>query len=850
MGRPMRSTRHALILLAGAAAAALMAAPARAIPVPSASPPQVAGGGAPTITPGSNSLTVGINAARTIIDWQSFNIGSGESVTFNFGQSSWIALNRVASGTININGALNALRGTQTGGNIWLYSPQGVVFGSGASVNVGGLLATSAAPDPTDFLNPSNLDFHFTGSGSGGPVTIGGGAHLNGIGYLAFVAPQVTSGSGANIQAGDVGTVDYSAVDSYEIKFIPSGQDLTFFTFIVPSVSAGTSVGASALDLRGTTTGANVYLMALARSTVTGALINAPGLLVGQSSFANYGQVTITTGRSIVNGQVGISDESQQVTGVTTGSATIGQINAGGNVNIWLTGTGSLGDLNATSIRAGQQLSIGAHDVKISGAAGLSAGDALVNSQTMLIEASGAVSASAVTAVGNLFIGRNAAQTGRDTSQPTITLGPTSSQSQIRVFGATIDARSFTAPQITLATTGTTNVNTITATGDSTATQASLAVEAPLFLINQINATTDADIRIADMRLGGGITARNLTIEGLNGLFRLGGTANPGLTDAELQKITLTGSLNLYAGTTSPGFNHATPVDDDFTVLDFTLDPTKIPQLHIFADNDHQVLVTGAIKVLASGGGLRIGDSGENSPWAPGKIVVTGTIGEAKGDALAGFTDVKAFDTLEFYAKHDVLIGSQRFVDLVKDATIPQIDIAHGLPVGVAAQGDEIGKLFLVAGSLTAVAGDRIVQQNTGTLTAQSGFYLTGQKVKATDPLLTIGKAQLADLFGALQTGDTVLTSGSSATFSTRISRLAGDASLGTIRINGCQLLLGCTLSNPATQFRIESFHPAAPHGSIDPPVLTAPPPVSDDAREAEAVITGTGNEEIWRRDK
>ncbi|MBS0331156.1 MAG: hypothetical protein JSS35_00175, partial [Proteobacteria bacterium] len=418
------------------------------------------------------------------------------------------------------------------------------------------------------------------------------------------------------------------------------------------------------------------------------------------------------------------------------------------------------------------------------------------------------VTSPAIAAVGDIFIGCSAAQTGRGTSLPDLTIGPTSSQGNVRIFANTITARSSAAPTMTLASAGTMSINTLTASGPSTATAPSLYLETPLLEIQTIAAATDVDLRVADMVLGTAITAQNLTIEGLNGLFRLGGTQNPGLTDAELQKITLTGNLNLYAGTNSSDFTQPAPVHGDFTVLDFTVDPTKIPHINIYADNDHKVLVQSAVKVTADGGALTNGDSTANSQWAPGSIVITGSIGEAKGDAVAGFTDIKAFDTISLFAKNDVLIGSQRFVDLVVDAPAAQIDISHGLPTGVAPQGDEIGKLSLVSGSLTAVAGGRILQQNTGVFPNEAGFFLTGQNVKATDPLLTVGKAQLADLFGALQAADGVVTSGSSATFSTRIARLSDDTSLGAIRINGCQLLVGCALPTPATEFRIESFRP------------------------------------------
>ena len=138
-------------LACGAAAAALLAVPAQALPVPGQGPAQVAGGGQPTVSSSGPQMTVNINAARTIIDWSSFNVGASEGVTFNFGQRAWIVLNRTNS-AISIDGQLRAIH-TPTnavGGNVWFYSPQGVAFGPGARVDVGAMLATSAAPSTAD----------------------------------------------------------------------------------------------------------------------------------------------------------------------------------------------------------------------------------------------------------------------------------------------------------------------------------------------------------------------------------------------------------------------------------------------------------------------------------------------------------------------------------------------------------------------------------------------------------------------------------------------------------------------------------------------------------------------------
>ena len=98
-------------------------------------------------------MRVDLNAPRTIIDWQNFNLAGGERADFLFDQRNWIVLNRVTGSAISINGTvfggqqanLNSPPAATPGGNVWFYSPQGVAFGANARVDVGGMLATSAA---------------------------------------------------------------------------------------------------------------------------------------------------------------------------------------------------------------------------------------------------------------------------------------------------------------------------------------------------------------------------------------------------------------------------------------------------------------------------------------------------------------------------------------------------------------------------------------------------------------------------------------------------------------------------------------------------------------------------------
>lgn len=935
-----------LRLAAGAALCALaLATPAAALPTAIGS--VVNNGGAqPVVVSNDDDLvTVDLNAQRTIIDWSNFDLADHETVRFAFDQRNWIVLNRVTGQSINIDGTIQAIHATNVnvggpvGGNVWFYSPQGVVFGPSTRVDVGGLLATSAAVDQAAFLNIANLNMPFTGSGSGGPVTIAAGALFNSPGgHLAFVAPQVSSAAGSAVNAGNLGTAAYGAVDSYEIQFIPIGNnDLAFFTFLVPGVAAGTP-HATPLNLAGTTRGANVYLAAISRQALAGLLINAPGLLEGRSSVTNYGQVTITTGRNIINGQV--NELSTAVDGAQTGHAQLGRIDAEGNVNLYLSGANGSGNLQADSVRAGQAFLILANDVTV-GPGGLTAGDANVNAGALRIVAAGTVDVPFVQARTSFDIFPGAARgVGNTVTQPIIRLGTATagtfmSFTNTRAIAAqsltaggnftVANAASFTASSVTsggeilftgangaldigsataagqsqmfsnssvrlgtLTTNGYTRVSsstTITATtingldldlrsaGGVTATTLvgtnsvslgtggdaivgsitgpSLLLDANTARLGSVTIANDVRFRVQNLDLTGALSANNLTIETKDGNVVLGGTAEPGLTQAEIDRITLRGVMNIYAGFTAATVNVPVPVFGTLTVGDLTVDPARIPRLALFANSEQAVRITGVLKPAGEGGGeLQIGTGEADSPWAPGQIVITGSIGTAEGDAVAGFTDVAAFDSVELHATSDILIGSERFVELIGDTPAAEIDIGRSVPLGVAAEGDEIGRLFLVAGNLALTANDRIVQQNTGTFGLEGGLYLTGAGVEATDPILSVGRAQVADLFGAFDSGEGVLAIGGAGAFSNRIVREEGDTTAGRIRINGCTLGIGCSLSTPASQFRVQQFRPAAPRAAIDPPVLTPPPPVDEDERQAETVITGAGNEEIWRRDQ
>lgn len=92
-----------------------------------------------------NTLTV-TNSPGSIINWQSFSINANETTRFIQQNSASSVLNRITGqDPSQILGAL------QSNGRVFLINPNGILFGSGARVDVNGLIAST--------LNLSNEDF-------------------------------------------------------------------------------------------------------------------------------------------------------------------------------------------------------------------------------------------------------------------------------------------------------------------------------------------------------------------------------------------------------------------------------------------------------------------------------------------------------------------------------------------------------------------------------------------------------------------------------------------------------------------------------------------------------------------
>ena len=96
----------------------------------------------PTVVVGGNNINVSDVAnivvnAKGLIDWDSFSIGQGEAVNFAFGNGGGLEIINHVTGT-----QLSEIMGTlsSTGnGHVTLINPNGILVGSTAVIDVGGL---------------------------------------------------------------------------------------------------------------------------------------------------------------------------------------------------------------------------------------------------------------------------------------------------------------------------------------------------------------------------------------------------------------------------------------------------------------------------------------------------------------------------------------------------------------------------------------------------------------------------------------------------------------------------------------------------------------------------------------
>src|SRR5512133_805971 len=170
----------------------------------------VVSAGSASITGGAASTTINQASQNVAINWQSFSIGAKEAVQFVQPNSSSVALNRVlGSDPSNLLGSLTA------NGKVFLVNPNGILFGQGAQVNVGGLVASTLNIADGDFMAGR---YNFAGAGKG-MILNQGTINADG-GYVALLGANV---SNEGVISARLGTVALAAGNAMTLDVAGDG---------------------------------------------------------------------------------------------------------------------------------------------------------------------------------------------------------------------------------------------------------------------------------------------------------------------------------------------------------------------------------------------------------------------------------------------------------------------------------------------------------------------------------------------------------------------------------------------------------------------------------------------------
>lgn len=162
------------------------------------------------------TMDIDQKTSRVALDWTGFDIAKGETVRFHQNPSD-IAINRILGNKASeIYGSLLA------DGTVFLLNPQGILFGQGAQVDVGNLIASTAQVDDSfmkGFSAGGDVSLNL-GEASKGKVINAGDIKAQG-GLVALHAANVeNTGSIKN----DGGKVALSAVKNLELAIDTAGK--------------------------------------------------------------------------------------------------------------------------------------------------------------------------------------------------------------------------------------------------------------------------------------------------------------------------------------------------------------------------------------------------------------------------------------------------------------------------------------------------------------------------------------------------------------------------------------------------------------------------------------------------
>ncbi|OIN03681.1 hypothetical protein A9236_01960 [Polynucleobacter sp. QLW-P1DATA-2] len=256
---------------------------------------QVAAGQA-SISQAGNVMNINQSTQRAVINWDSFNVGKNATVNFNQPNANSSTLNRVNGASKSmIDGAV------RSNGQVIFVNPNGVVFGKGAEVNTGGLVATTMDIKDSDYMSGK---MHFSG-GESGKVINKGTITANGInGYIALMAPEVKNQGVLIANISNSNTI--ALVSGTKVTLSFNGSQLTDISVDASAINSLISNKHAIIA-----NGGQIIIAANAASNLKASVINNTGTINSDSITTSGGKVFLTAGTVNQNGTVSANSETQ-----------------------------------------------------------------------------------------------------------------------------------------------------------------------------------------------------------------------------------------------------------------------------------------------------------------------------------------------------------------------------------------------------------------------------------------------------------------------------------------------------------------------------------------------------------
>jgi filamentous hemagglutinin family protein len=316
----------------------------------------VAAGSASIIARDPASTLIVQQGQNAVINWQSFSIGAGANVTFQQPDSASITLNRVTgSGVSAINGSLLA------NGQVWLVNGNGILFGQGSRIDVGGLIATTSDIKDADFLSG-----HYAfGTPSGNPDAgvVNQGSIKAATGGSAVLSAAHVANEGV-IQA-RLGHVVLGGANAFSVAF--DGDNLLGYQIDAPVSQTPKDADGKPVPALVSNSGSiaaqggKVLMTARAARNVVDNVINSTGIIQANAVSLHNGEVVLDAGDGGAVAVAGTVDVAGRNSGESGGTIALlgekiavadgAQLNSSGDAG---GGTVLIGGSGAQSVMVGK----------------------------------------------------------------------------------------------------------------------------------------------------------------------------------------------------------------------------------------------------------------------------------------------------------------------------------------------------------------------------------------------------------------------------------------------------------------------------------------------------------------